>query len=223
MTMTKPPNAEQLTAGDTRSALIEAGLRIFGRKGFDAASTREIAAAANTNIGSIAYHFGGKEGLRLACAEAIVTRMTQVARPAQLAAGTASPEAAMDLIERVIRDVTQFTATHPEASDIVAFMMREMTTPSAALDRIYEVMICPIHQALCQLWAVATGADADSADTRLRVFSLIGQTFYFRIARPVVGKRMGWDSIGPDEADAISAVLIANLRAIAKGLQEGRK
>jgi hypothetical protein len=102
-------------------------------------------------------------------------------------------------------------------------MLREMTTPSAALDRIYDAMIRPVHPALCRLWSVATGADADSVETRLTVFSLIGQTLYFRIARPVVGKRMGWGGTGPDEADAIAAVLVANLRAMARAAREGQQ
>ena len=53
----------------TRDKLIAAGLHLFGRKGFAATSTREIAARAGTNVASIAYHFGGKDGLRMACAE----------------------------------------------------------------------------------------------------------------------------------------------------------
>ncbi len=60
------------TAGETRAALIQAALRLFGQKGFDGTSTREIATAAGANIGSIAYHFGGKEGLHTATADHIV-------------------------------------------------------------------------------------------------------------------------------------------------------
>ena len=48
----------------TRLALIRAALDLFGAKGFEAASTRDVAAAAGANLASIAYHFGGKEGLR---------------------------------------------------------------------------------------------------------------------------------------------------------------
>ena len=59
-------------AEQTRLALVRAGLRLFGQRGFDGTSTRQIAAAAKANIGSIAYHFGGKEGLRLAAADHIV-------------------------------------------------------------------------------------------------------------------------------------------------------
>src|SRR3954447_23462854 len=60
--------APQPPSDQTRQALIRAALKLFGTKGFDGTSTREIAAAANANIGSIAYHFGGKEGLRAAWA-----------------------------------------------------------------------------------------------------------------------------------------------------------
>ena len=58
-----------------------AGIRLFGAKGFEATSTREIASAANANIASIAYHFGGKEGLRLACAEMVGQRIQGVVGP----------------------------------------------------------------------------------------------------------------------------------------------
>ena len=50
-----PPSSADLT----RLALIRAALTLFGSKGFDGTSTRDIAALANANIGSIAYHFGG--------------------------------------------------------------------------------------------------------------------------------------------------------------------
>jgi AcrR family transcriptional regulator len=220
--MKAPQRAAQSTGADTRAALIAAGLGIFGRKGFDAASTREIAAAARTNIASIAYHFGGKEGLRLACAEEIVHRLGQVIHPEALAAGAASPEAALALIETSITAVARFVATRPEANDVAAFMLREMTAPSPALDRIYGEMIRPVHGAMCRLWATAAGGDPESEETRLTVFTIIGQMIYFRICRPIVMKRMEWQQVGPDEAERIAAVLVANLRAMARASREGR-
>ena len=62
----------------TRAALVAAALKLFGDKGFEAASTREIAAAAEVNIAMIAYHFGGKEGLRAACADFVAERLTLI-------------------------------------------------------------------------------------------------------------------------------------------------
>ena len=68
-------------ADATRTAIVEAAMRGFAEKGFAATGTREIAALAGTNVASIAYHFGGKDGLRLACAEHVVALMGGVLEP----------------------------------------------------------------------------------------------------------------------------------------------
>ena len=57
----------------TRDAIVRAAMRGFAEKGFEATSIREIAAMAGTNVASISYHFGGKDGLRAACAEHVVS------------------------------------------------------------------------------------------------------------------------------------------------------
>ncbi len=48
---------------DTREEILAAALRIFSAKGYDAASTREIAAEAGVNHGLIRYYFGAKDRL----------------------------------------------------------------------------------------------------------------------------------------------------------------
>ncbi len=48
---------------DTREQLLETAAKLFGEKGFEAVSTRELAKEANVNIAMIAYYFGSKEGL----------------------------------------------------------------------------------------------------------------------------------------------------------------
>ena len=70
----------------TRAALIAAGVALFGSKGFAATSTREIAARAKTNVASIAYHFGGKDGLRQACGAQFAQRLTAVLQQAPVPA-----------------------------------------------------------------------------------------------------------------------------------------
>jgi AcrR family transcriptional regulator len=60
---------------ETRARLIEAGLALFGSRGFDGASTRDIAAAAGLNAPSLQYYFDSKEGLYLACARCVVARI----------------------------------------------------------------------------------------------------------------------------------------------------
>ncbi len=48
---------------DARQRLLLAALRLFAEQGFAKTSTREIAAAAQVNVGAISYYFGDKQGL----------------------------------------------------------------------------------------------------------------------------------------------------------------
>jgi AcrR family transcriptional regulator len=204
------------TAEQTRSALILAALRLFGQMGFEGTSTRDIAAAAKANIGSIAYHFGGKEGLRTACAAFIVETIQGIVAQALAESGppprgeAAAEARLMATLERMVR----FIIAEPQAGEIVQFVLRELAQPTAALDTIYNGVFEPTHRRLCQTWAEATGEDAESPRTRITVFTMIGQIVYFRIGREAVMRRMGWQSIGPQEAGAILDVARGNLAAI---------
>jgi AcrR family transcriptional regulator len=53
----------------TKQALLEAAMQVFAARGFDAATTREVAARAGANEQLIQRYFGGKAGLLLAILE----------------------------------------------------------------------------------------------------------------------------------------------------------
>lgn len=224
-----PPSSRKAaseTVGETRAALIEAALKLFGQKGFDGTSTREIAAAAGANIGSIAYHFGGKEGLHTATADHIVETIQVVAAQAigQANAPAADPtdaQAARRQLFALLEHMLGFFVMRPEAGDIARFVLREMSQPSTALDRIYNGVFEPLHRRLCLAWEQVTGQPAESDATKLLVFTMIGQVVYFRIAREVVLQRMGWDTIGDQEAAKVLGILRDNLDAILTSRKEG--
>jgi AcrR family transcriptional regulator len=54
---------------------MAAGLALFGSRGFDGASTREIAAAAGLSAPSLQYYFNNKGGLYRACARDVAARI----------------------------------------------------------------------------------------------------------------------------------------------------
>jgi AcrR family transcriptional regulator len=200
----------------TRAALVGAALDLFGAKGFDAASTREIAAAAGANIGAIAYHFGGKDGLRLACADFVVATINDVFAAALDKAeptDTLTPEAARGLLARIASAITDGIVARDAARPVARFVLREMFEPSPAFERVYDSVMGPMHARACAVWSRATGAPAESEETRLAVFTMIAQIIYFRLARPAVLRRMDWRDIGPSEASAIKRVILANLDA----------
>ncbi|NNU61875.1 DUF1956 domain-containing protein [Ochrobactrum soli] len=208
-----------LPSDQTRMALIHAALQLFGSKGFDATSTREIAGFAKANIGSIAYHFGGKEGLRLAAADYIVETIQGVAGQAlghygAIGEPAVTKEAARQQLGVALERMVRFIVAQPASGEIVQFLLRELAHPTAALDRIYSGVFEPTHKRLCAVWEAATGEAAESEQTRLTIFTLLGQVVYFRIGQEAVKRRMGWAAFGPDEARAVAAVARQNLVAI---------
>lgn len=210
------------SAEQTRRALVHAALRLFGTKGFDGTSTRDIAAAAKANIGSIAYHFGGKEGLRAACAAFIVDTIQSIASQA-LSPSTDAPigkAAAVAQLNAAIERMVAFVVAQPAAGEIVQFVLRELAHPTAALDTIYDGVFEPMHRRLCGLWAEATGDEAESERTKIAVFTMIGQVIYFRIGREAVLRRMGWKEFDSREVTAVTSAIKDNLAAILAAKKE---
>lgn len=210
-------------AEQTRASLVRAALKLFGTVGYDGASTREIAAAANANIGSIAYHFGGKEGLRLAVADHIVSLMHGLAARAAAEAPpmpATSSDMAEAQLQKMLERMLEFFVAAPEAGEIVPFVLREMSAPTEAFERIYGGVFEPLHRRFCGVWEIATGEPAESENTRISVFTVIGQVVYFRLAREAVKRRMGWRDIGPKEVSAIASVAGRNLKA---AIEAGKK
>lgn len=210
----KTEGAPRASAEKTRAALIEAGLRLFGEKGFAATSTREIAAEAKANIGSIAYHFGGKDALRDACAAHIVETVAHVADPVLAAIPPPANREEAEAQFRVAAErMAGFLVAAPQVSSFVQFILREIQHPGRAFDILYAGLVEKVHRRLCAIWAAASGDDAEGEETKIAVFTLIGQTVYFRIAREAVLRRMGWREIGPAEAGLITGAVLDNALA----------
>jgi AcrR family transcriptional regulator len=97
--------------GETRERILAAALEAFAEKGFDGASTREIATRAGVNPGLLAYYFGGK--LRLW--QSAVDRAFGELRGA-LDAVMGDPGVARDRerTRAMIRAYVRFVARHPE-------------------------------------------------------------------------------------------------------------
>lgn len=219
------PQAPASGPDQTRLALIRAAMVLFARNGYEATTTREIASTAKANIGSIAYHFGGKEGLHAACAQHIVDTIRSINAEAMDGAEVPAdmpPDMAVAILENLIARIVGFIVARPEGGEIVQFILRELNRATAALNTIYYGVFEPTHKRLCAIWAIASGSDRDAESTMLTIFALVGQLVYFRIGREAVSRRMGWKAVGPEEAAAIVEVAQFNLRAILEARRKER-
>jgi len=205
--------AQRDRGAETRAQLVEAALDVFGRLGFEGATTREIAKAAGANLAAIVYHFGSKEALHLAVAEHVAIKIRDAVGAGLTAAAdpaaAASPEAARAMFRRLIETYVDVLVGSNEAERWARFIVREQMQPSAAFDVIYQIMSGAVEVAT-RLVATALGTP-ESEETKLRVFTMFGQVIVFRVSQALVLRRMGWSEIGDRERAEIKRVITSNI------------
>jgi AcrR family transcriptional regulator len=119
---------EERDDGNRRHALITAAARLFRDQGFDATSTRDIAAAVGMHSGSPFYHFKSKDALLYAVMEEGMR--AAMARQASALQGDA-PAAGQPLVQmrRLIR--SHFDTLLGPGNDFVPVMLYEHRSLSA--------------------------------------------------------------------------------------------
>ena len=134
-----------------RDELIKAAIEKFGRRGYDAVGTREIAAAVDTPMSSITYHFGGKEGLYLAAAEHIFDFLQETVGPLmeEMPGPDASREERLALICRVLRGMGAMMLSEKSAS-FALFISREQQLPTPQVLDLMSARVLPMMRLLVE-------------------------------------------------------------------------
>ena len=201
-----------MTEHPTRHDLLDAALRLFARDGYDATSTRAIAAEAETNISSIAYHFGGKQALHLACAEDVVERYrTAMGKPlAPIAehAATASPDEARAALKTILRLLTDMVRSDGQAW--LDFMLREMSATGEAHALLYGQLWAPGLELVARLIARVRGRAEPSESDRTTALLLLSQ-----LAALSNFRRVSTEFLGSDD---LAAALLPPLEAMIDAL-----
>jgi AcrR family transcriptional regulator len=155
--------------GNRRLELVKAAAKLFRRKGFDATSTRDIAAAVGMHSGSPFYHFKSKGDLLYAVMEQGM--QWALDRQAKVLADELAPA---EQLRRLIR--SHFDTLHGPGRDFIPVMLyesRSLTTRQrngiADLQRQYEAAWMPVLKALHQRGQLRT----DASLARLLIFGAI--------------------------------------------------
>jgi AcrR family transcriptional regulator len=138
--------------GNRRHQLLTAAARLFRDKGFDATSTRDIAAAVGMHSGSPFYHFKSKDALLLAVMEEGMR--SALARQADALHGAASAASEpLVQIRRLIR--AHFDTLLGPGNDFIPVMLYEHRSLNARqraslamLQVAYESAWTPVLEAL---------------------------------------------------------------------------
>src|SRR5262245_36904273 len=115
---------------ETRARIVAAALRLFGERGFEGASTRDIASSAGVNAPALQYYFDNKEGVYIACVEHIVSRVWEymseaVAYGERVVDEDADDETLIDAYLAIQARLADFMFTARDADDWRLFMARQ--------------------------------------------------------------------------------------------------
>jgi AcrR family transcriptional regulator len=135
MTATRRP---QRRAIETRDRLIEAAIEEFADKGFEGASTREIASRAGVAQSAVPYHFKTKDLLWRAAGERLFQLLQE-----RLTSRLQGLEG-VDVVTTgrlLLTELVRFAATHPE---LHRFMLQEGTAPSERLEWLVSKHVAPM-------------------------------------------------------------------------------
>lgn len=204
------PEAEGSSA---RQALIQAAIELFGHDGYAAVSTRMLSERAGTNIASIRYYFGGKDELYRAAMLHVVGQLRPRIAMA-MAAFEQGRELAGDdralqarLIKRLIANLMELFLGDQQVPVFMPFVLREFFTPGPHFDTFYEALPRALHELFTRVVAMVEDADPGAEATVLQAHALIGQIMIFHVGRPILFRRLHWETFTPARIGAIVATV----------------
>lgn len=154
-------------APTTPETILRAADALFGQRGFDATSTREIAAASQTNLALIHYHFRGKEGLYRAVLDAHYARLAEVL--ARALGGEGTPR------ERFHRVAEAYLGFLTDNRGFCLMVQREAADParSAQIRERMRPMVRVAERLLHEAFPASRGGALAAVDLLVSVFGVI--------------------------------------------------
>jgi AcrR family transcriptional regulator len=132
----------------TKTKILDAAEKLFGKNGFDATSLRDITAEAQVNLAAVNYHFQTKESL----IDAVLTRRlapVNARRLAMLEAAGAAPSLEQ-IIEAFLAPVLEL-----DLPNVVPLIGRVFSNPAQFLARVFQKELLPVARRFDEALAIA--------------------------------------------------------------------
>jgi AcrR family transcriptional regulator len=118
----------------TKARILTAAEEVFAAKGFEGASTREIAAAAGVNISSLHYHWESKETLYFAVFENTYDQIVGLVQ-ASIPSSADDVAASRSVIDEAMGGLFDFFADHPNVPKLFVRRMLEADASTSEIER----------------------------------------------------------------------------------------
>jgi AcrR family transcriptional regulator len=206
---------------ETRVRIIAAAIRLFGDKGYEGASTRDIAAAAGVNAPALQYYFDNKEGVFRACIEFIADRAWNdlsavVIEAERLIAEGADDEALIEAYCDIQTRAAEFKFKTAGQDDWRQFMSRQQAGLDSGIgfEAVLRRISVRTFAAAAAIIGRLTGRPADDEEVRIRAIALSGQFQVFHVCRRMALALLDWDEIDMERQGLIKEVVRDHTRAL---------
>lgn len=170
----------------TERALMKAGIQIFAKKGYDAATTKDIAKSAGANEALIMRYFGGKRGLL----EAILTRADDLKTNPGANPDEIDPKEYSHLDETLVQSISDRCANFKHYSDFMKVAVsRIILDPDVSKLIQTKIYTKAIPEMIQELEKFKKAGEIDSkADLKSVAFGISSLTFALGFMAQVVYK-----------------------------------
>lgn len=177
---------------NAREKILDAADDLFGEIGFDAATTREIAARCGVNKALIHYHFSTKDELFRVVLDRYYERLRETILPALEGGGTLR-----ERFERLVDAYVDFLAANRSFSR----MVQREASGGRHLERISQQMV-PLFEVATELVArhYPAARSGELAASQLLV-SFYGMTVSYFTYAPVLERLFDGDPLSPERLD----------------------
>ncbi len=191
---------------ETEARILDVAIKLFGTKGFDSVSTREIADAASVPPASLRYYFKSKQGLYVACLVHIQTLSFPFVEPALEAAEKVLQEPQPD-VERIIdaycgiqEAQIDYSIGRPDAAATALFMLRHDLPSDSGVSNFTGgdgTIALRLLACFIQMMKVISGGMFDT-QSALIVAGLINSQLTVMHLKRIRLAEMGWDLTNPE-------------------------
>lgn len=192
----EPPRTAR--AEETRERILATAEKVFAERGFEAATTREIAALSRTNVATPYSYFAGKEALYTAVIERAIAPLIEIMD--QFAGEIDKPGAAAG----AIRAVLERLASHEGTTRLI---YREVVADGPLAEMLTKTLFKPLLDRVCA--EIRAGGHVESAMEPFVASLFVHLSFSHVALAPLLSRVFDRDMLSPDSL-ACQARVIGN-------------
>jgi len=169
---------------DTKTRILDAAEKLFGMKGFDSTSLRDITAEAEVNLAAVNYHFQSKDSLM----EAVICRRIEPVNRRRLELLEATGE--NPTVDDILRAFLVPVIVELNISSVAPLLGRALADPGQFLERIIRTQFAPLGQRFAEALGRAL-PDLSPAEVVWRQHFMVGGMTHLLMWRPYLKEMTG--------------------------------